>query len=46
MDSIKEFLYGKPIDPNNPPPDPVYPGKHFKPFLDRKNADRDGEDAT
>ena len=27
MEQIKELIYGKPIDPNNPPPDPVYPGK-------------------
>lgn len=27
MESIKELIFGKPIDPNNPPPEPVYPGK-------------------
>ena len=25
MDQINELIWGKPIDPNNPPPDPVYP---------------------
>ena len=25
MDLINEAIWGKPIDPNNPPPDPVYP---------------------
>ena len=27
MDTIKEIIWGKPIDPLNPPPTPVFPGK-------------------
>ena len=26
-DAITELIWGKEIDPNNPPPDPIYPGK-------------------
>ena len=27
METIKEMFYGKPIDPDNPPPERIYPGE-------------------
>lgn len=30
-DFAEELIWGKKIDPNNPPPDPIYPGKSLSP---------------
>ena len=27
METIKEMFYGKPIDPDNPPPERIFPGE-------------------